>query len=237
MVRAVDPQSSAEAQSSEAALVAGIRRRDEGAVRELTRRYNQRLFRIARSILRRDDQAEDAVQDAYVRAFTRLDDFRGESAFGTWLTRILINEALGRARRPRVEVAFTPEAEPALRPNILAYPAASHRPDPESAMSHLELRAALEHSIDALPDDFRHVFVARLVEGLSVEETSALFGIRPETVKTRLHRARARLRRDLSARLGTAAAEAFAFDGARCDRLSHRVLARVRDAWRDTREP
>ena len=95
-------------------------------------------------------------------------------------------------------------------------------------MSHLELRAALEQSIDALPDDFRAIFVARIVEGLSIEETSQLFGVRPETVKTRVHRARAKLRRDLEARLGATAATAFAFDGERCERMTQGVVEKLR---------
>ena len=196
--------------------------RDEDAVRELTRRYNQRLFRIARGILKSDAEAEDVVQDTYVRALTGLATFRGDSALGTWLTRIAINEALGRLRRthPVVDIA---DDSPEAPENT-----AATTPDPETMMATQESRAMLEEAIDGLPEAFRTVFVARMVEGLSVEETAELFGLRPETVKTRVHRARARLRANLEARLGPAVREAFAFDGVRCDRLTAAVIARLR---------
>jgi RNA polymerase sigma-70 factor, ECF subfamily len=196
--------------------------RDEDAVRELTSRYNQRLFRIARGILKSDAEAEDVVQDTYVRALTGLATFRGDSALGTWLTRIAINEALGRVRRAR-PIADVADDSPEAPDNV-----AATTPDPETMMATQESRAMLEEAIDGLPEAFRTVFVARMVEGLSVEETAELFGLRPETVKTRVHRARARLRASLEARLGPAVREAFAFDGIRCDRLTAAVIARLR---------
>ena len=196
--------------------------RDDCAVRELTRRYNQRLYRIARGIVRSDAEAEDVVQDTYVRALTGLERFRGDSALGTWLTRIAINEALGRVRRARPMTNILDDS-PNAPDNV-----ATETPDPEKLMATLESRAMLEEAIDQLPDPFRSVFVARIVEGLSVEETAVLFGLRPETVKTRVHRARVRLRAILEARLGPAVREAFAFDGARCDRLTAAVLDRLR---------
>lgn len=188
--------------------------RDEDAIRELTRRYNQRLYRIARGILRSDLEAEDVVQDTYIRALAGLDRFRGQSALGTWLVRIAINEALGRLRRKKPEAAEVPSAPPV--------------PDPESLMATAESRMMLERAIDDLPDAFRSVFVARMVEGLSIEETADLFDLRPETVKTRVHRARARLRANLEAQIGPAVRESFAFDGVRCDRLTESVLRRLR---------
>jgi RNA polymerase sigma-70 factor (ECF subfamily) len=211
----------------EHALVALARRRDESAIRALTRRYNQRLFRITRGILRNDVDAEDAVQDAYVKAFTSLDRFRGDAAFGTWLIRIAMNEATGRLRRRRHTVDFSTEDEAALTAHILTFPDASRAPSPETAMAHDQIRAILERSIDALPESFRVAFVARVVEGLSVEETSALLGIRPETVKTRVFRARARLRRELERQLGENVTGAFPFAGARCERVTAAVLARL----------
>ena len=212
----------------DAELVARARVRDEDAVRVLTRRYNQRLFRIARGIVRNDAEAEDVVQDAYVRAFTQLDQFRGDAAFGTWLTRIAMNEAIGRVRRRHPMVDFTAGDEPALTAHILKFPDASRTPDPETTVAHDQVRAILERSIDALPDGFRLVFVARVVEGLSVDETSALLGIKPETVKTRVFRARARLRRELERQLGQDVTAAFAFMGARCERVTDAVIARLR---------
>ena len=193
-------------------LLRGCQQRDEAAVRELTRRYNQRLFRMARGILRDDADAEDVVQETYLRVFTHLEQFRGDSSVGTWLVRIAINLALGRIRRhrPTVDIAETP--------------AASADPDPETLMARQELRTLLERAIDDLPDPFRVVFVARMVEGLSIQETAELFHIRPETVKTRLHRARRALRRSLEQQVGATVSGAFSFDGARCARLTQHVI-------------
>jgi len=205
-----------EAGSAEQELVLRCRAGDEAAVRELTRRYNRRLFRVARSIVRDELEAEDVVQEAYVRAFTRLEQFRGESNIGTWLVRIVMNEALGRVKRRRPTV----DVDDALL--------ASPSPDPENLMAQDELRGLLERSIDKLPAPFRTVFVARMVEGMSVEDTADAFGLKPETVKTRVHRARQRLRRTLEQECGPALLEAFGFDGERCDRLTNRVVARLR---------
>jgi RNA polymerase sigma-70 factor (ECF subfamily) len=188
--------------------------RDDDAIRELTRRYNQRLYRVARGILRSDLEAEDVVQDTYIRALAGLERFRGQSALGTWLVRIAINEALGRLRRKKPEALDAPPAAPVV--------------DPETLMATAESRVMLERAIDDLPDAFRSVFVARMVEGLSIEETADLFGLRPETVKTRVHRARVRLRANLETQLGPAVRESFAFDGARCDRLTDAVILRLR---------
>jgi len=193
-------------------LLRGCQQRDEAAVRELTRRYNQRLFRMARGILKDDADAEDVVQETYLRVFTHLEQFRGDSSVGTWLVRIAINLALGRIRRhrPTVDIAVTP--------------AASTDPDPETLMARQELRTLLERAIDDLPDAFRVVFVARMVEGLSIQETADLFHIRPETVKTRLHRARRALRRSLEQHVGATVSGAFSFDGERCARLTQHVI-------------
>lgn len=188
--------------------------RDEDAIRELTRRYNQRLYRIARGILRSDLEAEDVVQDTYIHALAGLESFRGQSALGTWLVRIAINEALGRLRRKKPEALDAAPAAPVV--------------DPETLMATAESRVMLERAIDDLPDAFRSVFVARMVEGLSIDETANLFGLRPETVKTRVHRARVRLRASLETQLGPAVRESFAFDGARCDRLTDAVILRLR---------
>lgn len=197
------------------ALVARCRTHDDAAVRALISRYNRRLYRIARSIVRDDSEAEDVVQAAYVRAFTELHRFRGDAAFGTWLTRIAVNEALGRLRRRR---PIAPMVDTA----------AGDDANPERAMAQQELHALLERSIDRLPSTFRTVFVARMVEGLSVEETAVLFDLRPETVKTRVHRARARLKADLTRHLGPLVTGAFAFDGARCSRMTEQVMADLR---------
>lgn len=210
------------------ALVRLARTRDESAVRALTRRYNRRLYRIARSILRNDGEAEDVVQETYVRAFTGLDMFRGDAGFGTWITRIAMNEALGRLRRRRPTVDWETYGENRTPAEIIHFPVSAASNDPERTMAQGEIRAVLERSIDELPDSFRAVFVARIVEGLSVEETADLFGLRIETVKTRLHRARALLRGALEAELGPALTETFPFDGRRCERMTETVLRRLK---------
>ena len=208
-------------------LVALCLAKDETAVRELTRRHNRRLFRLARGVVRNDADAEDVVQESYMRAFLGLERFRGDASFGTWIGRIVINEALGRVRRQRSTVDFDAEGEEQLQARILAFPHGSHPPDPEHSMAQREMVTALERAIDALPDPFRVVFVARLVEGLSIEETAALFHVRPETVKTRVHRARQRVRAHLEKQLGPMVSSAFRFDGARCERLTDAVLRKL----------
>ena len=171
-------------------LVGRARERDEAAVRSLTRRYNRRLVRVARSILRDDAEAEDVVQETYVRAFTGLDMFRGDAAFGTWITRIAMNEALGRLRKRRPTVNWETYGENRMPAQIIAFPVSAASNDPEKIMAQSEIRVVLEKAIDELPDSFRAVFVARIVESMTVEETADLYGLKPETVKTRLHRAR-----------------------------------------------
>jgi RNA polymerase sigma-70 factor (ECF subfamily) len=208
-------------------LVDLARGRDELAVRVITKRYNRRLFRIARSILRNDAEAEDVVQETYVRAFTGLDLFRGDAAFGTWLTRIAVNEALGRLRRRRPTVDWESYSENRTTAQVIDFPASAHSKDPEQAMAQGEVREILERAIDELPDAFRAVFVARLIEDMSIEETADLFGLKPETVKTRLHRARTLLREELDKRLGPMLTSTFPFDGARCDRMTDAVVSRV----------
>ncbi len=205
-------------------LVSLARSRDEAAVRAITRRYNRRLFRIARTILRDDAEAEDVVQETYVRAFTGLDLFRGDAAFGTWITRIAMNEALGRLRRRRPTVDWETYGVNRNHAEIIHFPGSAATNDPEKTMAQSEVRALLEKAIDQLPDVFRAVFVARIVEGMSVEETADLFGLQPETVKTRLHRARLLLRVELDKQLGPALTSSFPFDGRRCDRMTQVVV-------------
>ena len=208
-------------------LVNLARARDEAAVRAITTRYNRRLFRIARSILRNDAEAEDVVQETYVRAFTGLDMFRGDAAFGTWITRIAMNEALGRLRRLRPTVEWETYGANRNQAEIIHFPASAVSNDPERTMAQSEVRAVLEQAIDELPDAFRAVFVARIVEGMSVEETADLFGLQPATVKTRLHRARLLLREELDKQLGPALTSSFPFDGQRCDRMTESVVRRI----------
>jgi RNA polymerase sigma-70 factor (ECF subfamily) len=217
-----------QADKDEADLVARARRKDSGAIALIIRQQNQRLYRVARSILRDDAEAEDALQEAYIRAFTSLDSFRGESRLGTWLARIVMNEALGRLRRRKPTVNFDTFAKTHEgSAEIIRFPAANPELDPETAMAQREIRALLERAIDALPEAFRTVLVARLIEGMSIEETAELFGIRPETVKTRLHRARRLLKQEMEKHVGPVLGDAFPFAGRRCERLTDAVLSRL----------
>ena len=206
-------------------LAALIRRREPEAVRLVTARNNQRLFRAAWSILRSRPDAEDCVQTAYLKAFASIDSFEGRSTLTTWLTRIAINEALMRRRQAQRQRRSLERQSITLLDDYrekLMLGSAATAPDREYAR--VQLRLLLEQAISALPEAFRLVFVLREIEGLSVEETAATLGIAPATVKTRDHRARQRLQQalepDLKASLDTIAG----FAGADCERMTERVL-------------
>jgi RNA polymerase sigma-70 factor (ECF subfamily) len=209
-------------------LVERARQKDPVAIRLLIKQQNQRLYRIARSIVRNDSDAEDVLQEAYARAFAGLDGFRGEARIGTWLARIVINEALGwqRRRRPTAEINSL-STDTRFDAQIIPFPGANRIPDPETTMARSEIQMLLERAIDGLPEGLREVFVARLVEGMSVEETAELFGILPQTVKTRLFRARVLLRTEMERQVGPVFRDAFPFAGHRCERLTERVLSRL----------
>ena len=168
------------------------------------------------------------MQEAYVRAFTNLDAFRGEARIGTSLARVVINEALGclRRRRPVIDIDLLGE-NAALNGQVIVFTGGSRELDPEQSMAQRQIRALLERAIDELPEALRCVIIARLVEGMSVEETAELFGILPQTVKTRLHRARALLKREMEKHIGPVLGDAFPFAGRRCDRLMENVLTRL----------
>jgi RNA polymerase sigma-70 factor (ECF subfamily) len=217
---------------TDAELVALARQGAAAAFREIMRRNNRRLFRAARGVLRDDLEAEDVVQETYVRAFQGLAGFRGEAGLSTWLTRIAYNVALGRIRRRRTAVGLSDldvAAQEGGGAQILMFPTGNDASgsDPEGAAARRELRLLLEGAVDALPGRFRVVLVARDVDGMSVEETAGMLGLRPETVRTRLHRARRLLRAALEERVGDALRGAFPFDGARCLRLTESVMARL----------
>ena len=198
------------------------------AFRLIMERNNGRLYRVARSVVRDDSEAEDVVQESYVRAFARLREFRGEASLATWLTRIALNEALGRLRRrrPTSELSVI-DAPRRGGGEVIAFPGAASDADPERAAARREIAGALERAIDALPDAFRVVFVMRAVEQMSVEETAADLGIPEATVKTRLFRGRRLLRDALHAEIGSALSDAFPFAGRRCLRTTELVLARL----------
>jgi len=214
--------------TDECELIERARRNDREAIRLLIKQQNRRLYRIARSIVRDDFDAEDVLQDAYVRAFAALDGFRGEARFGTWLARIVINEALGcvRRRRPTIEIGLVSD-NPELSAQVIPFRTAS-RENPETIMAQDQIRALLERATDKLPEGFREILVARLIEEMSVEETSELFGVLPQTVKTRLFRARALLKAEMEKHIGPALRDAFPFEGRRCEQLADLVLARLR---------
>jgi RNA polymerase sigma-70 factor (ECF subfamily) len=187
----------------------------------LMRRYNQRLFRVALSILRNNTEAEDVMQETYVRAFEHLDQFAGEAKFSTWLTKIAVHDALGRARRR----GRTEDLEPILDANSASV--ATSARDPERQAYDHELKLVLERAIHALPESYRCVFVLRAVEGLNVTETAWCLGIGPEAVKTRLHRARSFLRKELHQRAGVVAAQAFRLHLTQCDRVVEATFRRI----------
>ena len=217
----------APAGSADADLVARALARDEAAVRLIMQSNNRRLYRLARGILRNDSEAEDVVQETYVRAFTHLESFRGDSSLATWLARIAMNEALGRLRKQRPSVDLSTLAPGVIEAQIIQFPLSAAPEDPEKTMAQREIQHVVEHAIDELPDAFRIVFITRVIEGMNVEETAEILGVKPETVKTRLHRARAMLRDNVEKKIGPVVMEAFPFAGRRCERLTDAVLKRL----------
>lgn len=210
------------------ALLRRIRAGDRDAFTDLMRRYNRRLYRVARSVLRDDAEAEDALQDAYLQAYRALPAFRGESALGTWLTRIVVNAALMRQRKTGrladvIELGADFGSDDAVLPrDRLDEPA-----QPELAALRAQTRRLIETGIDKLPAAFRTVFVLRAVEELTVEETATTLDIPEATVRTRYFRARAMLREALAREIDFAIEDAFGFDGARCDRIVEAVRRRL----------
>ncbi|MBW8786438.1 MAG: RNA polymerase sigma factor [Rhizobium leguminosarum] len=215
---------------SNADLVLLAKMGDESAIRTIVQRHNQRLFRTARAVIRNDWEAEDVVQAAYTKAFTNLAAFRGEAQLSTWLTRITLNEALGRVRARKNTTSLEEIDMQTIAPGgeVLQFPSSLSATDPESELSRSQARHLLENAVDELPDDFRAVFVLRDVEGMSTDEAASYLGIRPETAKTRLHRARKMLRQSIEKKLSGAFSALFPFDGARCAFMADRVIAALR---------
>lgn len=213
------------AAASDAALANLAVLGDAEAFRVIMQRNNRPLFRIARSILRDDAEAEDVVQEAYVRAYAGLQHFRAESSISTWLTRIVLNEALARLKSRKRTVECSADETMA---QIIRFPGTDPSPDPEMYAAQRQIRRVLESAIDGLPGPFRLAFVLREIEGLSLEEIACQLSIPVPTVKTRLFRARRLLRQALSTEMHAALKGAFPFDGARCARLTEAVLQRLR---------
>jgi RNA polymerase sigma-70 factor (ECF subfamily) len=205
---------------SDAYLIERVHGGDTNGFVELMRRYNQRLFRVARAIVRNDADAEDVVQHAYVAAFSHLQQFSGLSAFSTWLTRIAINQSIARLRdRTRLRSLAGDGAPADWRFGTHA------QGDPEDHVGRSELARLLEDAIEALPTKYRAIVVLRELEGLSTQEAAACLSISDEAARVRLHRARQLLREQLWPQLQAAPSELFSFGGQRCARMVSRVLA------------
>ena len=211
-------------QMSDEDLVRSVRGGNQACFEVLMRRYNQRLYRVARSIIHNDDEAEDVMQQAYINAYLHLGQFEDRAKFSTWLTRITIHEALSRVRKAGRLVRLDDRGEGV---ESVTDRITSPGQDPEQAAYSGELAREIEGAVAELPDAFRGVFMLRDVEGLSTLETAECLGLNEDTVKTRLHRARAMLRRELTARMGDAAATAFQFHAPRCDRVVMAVSVRL----------
>ncbi len=214
----------AAAQPSDEEVVTRVLAGDTALFEILMRRHNQRLYRVARAILREDAEAEDVMQEAYVRAFEHLDQFAGRAKFSTWLTKIAVHEALARAQKSRRFDALESIAD--FEGEIMA---SLSKPEqtPERAVAQGETSRMLEKSIDALPETYRSVLVLRELEEMSTAETAEALGLTESNVKIRLHRAHALLRRQLYARAGATTMDAFQFHASRCDRVVENVMARI----------
>jgi RNA polymerase sigma-70 factor (ECF subfamily) len=206
------------------AIVDRVRAGDAALYEILVRRHNQRLYRTIRAILRADLDVEDVMQQAYVDAYTHLDQFRGTAKFATWLTRIAVNRAIRSGRGARRGLELVPPA--ADHELAIAHTPAPNL-DPEHAMYGHELKVVLESLIEELPEAFRLVFVMREVEGLSTAETAACLETNEDTVKTRLHRAKRLLKERLDRQLGPASTGVYAFHLTRCDRVVAGVMAAI----------
>jgi RNA polymerase sigma-70 factor, ECF subfamily len=205
-------------------IVSRVRRGETGLYEMLMRRHNRRLFRVIRSVVTNDDEAEDVLQEAWVRAYEHLDQFAGRASFSTWATRIAFHEALARTRKNR---RWTPLENPEGEIMAEAERRQTTAETPEMQAERSQLGRMLQAAVDALPEAYRSVFVLREVEQLSTTETAECLELSEEAVKTRLHRSRALLRRDLESRLGPALSEAYAFLGTSCDRIVVCVLERI----------
>ncbi|RQZ06038.1 RNA polymerase sigma factor [Burkholderia sp. Bp9031] len=209
-------------------LAARVASGDRAAFEQLMRRYNRRLYRLARATLRDDAEAEDALQEAYLAAFRAIPHFRGDASLSTWLSRLVLNECHTRQRRSARRDTIAPMvALSAITDFEREIMDADQNESPDRALMRAELRALLERKLDALPEAFRIVFVMRCVEEFSVEETAECLGIPEATVRSRHFRARSLLRESLAREIDLAERDVFSFDGERCDRIVLGVLARI----------
>jgi len=209
-------------------IVRRVRAGESALFEILMRRHNQRIYRAARAVIKDEDEVEDVMQQAYINAFTHLHQFEERSQFSTWLTRIALNEAFGRRRKLRQTSSMSglPSGADEDQGEFME-PITSPQPDPERQAYAQELHRVLEEAVDSLPETYRAVFMLRDVEGLSTSETGTGLGLGDDVVKTRLHRARAMVRRTITARLGEVATTAFPFHAPRCDRVVAAVMAKI----------
>jgi RNA polymerase sigma-70 factor (ECF subfamily) len=212
---------------SDAEIVKRVRAGERALFEILMRRHNQRLYRAARAVVKDESEVEDVKQQAYINAFTHLDQFEERAQFSTWLTRIALNEAFGRRRKMRLSASMTEAPAEGEDQGEVMETITSPQPDPERQAYAQELHRVLEQAVDTLPETYRTVFMLRDIEGLSTSETAEGLGLGDEAVKTRLHRARAMIRRAVTARIGDVAAGAFQFHAPRCDRVVSAVFARM----------
>jgi RNA polymerase sigma-70 factor (ECF subfamily) len=223
--RRFSPQTAISAASTDLDLVERAAEGDQIAFECIMRRHNRLLFRTARSILKSDEETEDALQEAYLRAWQALPTFRSEAKLSTWLMRIVINEALGRLRRRSAQVIPLDTAGESDELQTGESLVDDQALQPDRVAMRAQLRRLMEARIDMLPEAFRTVFVLRAVEEMSVEEVSAALDVPEATVRTRFFRARGLLREGLSRDIDLATGDAFSFAGARCDRIVAGVLA------------
>jgi RNA polymerase sigma-70 factor (ECF subfamily) len=213
---------------TDAQIVERVRSGETDLFEVIMRRHNRRIYRTARAILGSDSEAEDVMQECYVLSFAHLAQFEGRASLATWLTRIAVNEALARLRRGRRQESLESKSPAEVDLMMTQQPPTS----PEQGASDHELCTLLERAVDGLSEDFRAVFVLRAVEGLSGAEAAECLGVSEETVKTRLHRARARIQESLLDHAGRVTPKAFDFHLSRCDRVVAGVLARIKAAER-----
>jgi RNA polymerase sigma-70 factor (ECF subfamily) len=221
------------AAGDDAGLASRAAQGDQDAFARIMRRYNQRLYRLAVSVLGDASEAEDVLQESYVRAFYALSTYSGAGSLGAWLARIVRNEGIDRvraraSRRSRVAIEADLGGQSEEDETNVANDPLQSLTDPQALAANADLRHLLERAIQRLPEQFRTAFVLREVEGLSVEETAEYLGIPMATVKTRDHRARNLLRAYLSENIDATIPTTFPFLGARCDQLVDRVLQRLK---------
>lgn len=204
-----------------------VQQGEREAFRHIVQRCNQRLFRVAYAVLNDNDEAEDALQEAYIHAFRRIETFRGTAQLTTWLTRIVLNECYGRIRKRHPTVGLEQLETAQVSASVINFPTRPAMNDPEKDVTRMQMRTHIERAVGHLPEKFRVVFMLRDVEGCSTEETAEILGVSAATVKTRLFRARRKLRKELHRQLSDSLDGTFAFLGTRCARLTDRVMRRL----------